>query len=258
MSGSLSSKLVQAIQEKDAIEAEQLLASGAYDDEVNLQIDEWMTFLLPTPLWIAVVNRDVLCAKMLLEKKADVDRTVQKCGHVTKAYYASVTESPLARAVAQNDVAMVELLIQYGANPDIVCTEMEFNGHDIDGGIDTGTYVASERCRSNGRLKAIVDEYCRTRTAALQDYMVPLGMLTDDDEEQSSDGGIFLTRRLAEELLTNLIKAGQNCLTREAVFSEWGFLDAREAEVALKSALCKDESGKLQSMMDTWHMILMR
>merc|ERR1712032_1134822 len=93
------------------------------------------------------------------------------------------------------------------------------------------------------------------RAAALQDFMVPLGELED---EEAGDGGIFLTHRLAIQVLRDLGSAGKKASAREDVMAQWGFDSAAELEAALKAAIARDKSDKLQEMKDEWLRRLMK
>lgn len=246
--------LFDAVALGDVALVQRLLQSGTFDDDFDAAVEEWCDYLYVPPLWVAVVNRDVGCAAALLEKAADVNCRVQKCGHVTRQYYASTTRTALAHAGAVGDEAMVRLLMKYGADPDIECLEEDFNGFSVGQPPDSRTYVAKDCCKVGMHyLSALIDDYSQQRVAALQDFMAP----ALEDEEDDDTGGMFLTHRLAKQLLEELVKAGKSS-GREEVLQQWGFGSPGEAEAALKVAIENDHSGKLQELKDLWLSRLMR
>lgn len=249
--------LFDAVARRNVAEVELLLTSGAYDDTFDACVEEWGDYIYVAPLWVAVVNGDVRSVALLLEKKADLNRTVQKCGHITRHYYGSCIRTPLAHAGAAGDADLVKLLMKHGADPDIECIEEDFNGFAIDQPPDSRIYRAKDCCKVGmSYLSAIIDDYSQQRVAALQDYIMP--GLEDGDEDDDDDGGVFLTHRLAKQLLEELIKLGKQMSARDELLLQWGFGSPREAEAALRVAIDNDRTGKLQEMKDLWLVRMMK
>merc|ERR1712232_716908 len=132
----------------------------------------------------------------------------------------------------------------------------DFNGFQPDGLPDVTVYVAKDRCKVGmAHLRSAIEDHSSKRAAALQDFLVPLGTLEDEEEDERA---AFLTRRLALQLLNDLCKAGNQTSAREEVMLQWGFGCAGEIEASLNAAIARDRTGKLQELKDEWLRRLMK
>eukprot|EP00929_Paragymnodinium_shiwhaense_P115997 TRINITY_DN8521_c0_g1_i1.p1 TRINITY_DN8521_c0_g1~~TRINITY_DN8521_c0_g1_i1.p1 ORF type:complete len:272 (-),score=50.03 TRINITY_DN8521_c0_g1_i1:388-1203(-) len=250
--------LFEAVRNRNPDEVERLLAAEDFTEHVDVIVEEWMDYVLVTPFWVAVVNNDIRCAELLLEANANVNITVQKCGHATRCYYASVTETPLAHAAARGFHGMLDLLISYDADPDLLCIEEEANGHSEDIP-DTRPYLAKDRYKQGmPHIGTMLEDYSAMRQQLLAITNGPdLAKLQNGAEDKVVTEFVHLTTKLARRVLTDLICAGAKAAARQDVLDQWGFPSPEVLEKALTRAAEDDASGEISLLMDSWKSRLM-
>jgi ankyrin repeat protein len=115
----LEIELIKSVKEKNKTEVAELLKKG-----VNPNTAEWSKdsssryeFVGTTVLTLAVSNKDIHIAEMLLKNRANVNiaaarGNTDEAGHIS-ANDAEWLSSPLASAAANNDIPMIRLLVRY-------------------------------------------------------------------------------------------------------------------------------------------------
>jgi Ankyrin repeats (3 copies) len=196
----LEIQLIKGVKEKNKTEVVELLKKGVSPDTAEWLKDSSLRyeFVGTTVLTIAVSNKDIHIAEILLKNKANVNIAAAR-GNTDKAGHISVNDaewlsSPLASAAVNNDIPMIMLLAHYK--------------------------IDVEKANSNGDLYKIASE--EKTIKALKEIGVDINRIDETNEMTALMEAVRYDNYEKVKLLTKY-GADVNVRTRNGC-NIWGFL----------------------------------